>query len=115
MQREETESNLEYVGLVLFSNSIKPATIPTLKQLAEAKILCIMSTGDNLDTAVEIGKQSGMLDANKPIIQACYLDGVISWVNLESQESISDIERYMDNNECAQIAINYDAYQHICK
>lgn len=62
IRREDLEKNLEYLGLLVLGAKLKRATIPTLKILKNADIRCIMATGDNLETAISIGKKCGLLE-----------------------------------------------------
>ncbi|SCU92887.1 LAME_0F01904g1_1 [Lachancea meyersii CBS 8951] len=61
ISREEVESNLEFLGLIIFENKLKPATTPTLTTLREANIRNIMCTGDNVLTAISVGRESGLV------------------------------------------------------
>lgn len=60
IRREDLEKNLEFLGLLVLGAKLKKATVPTLKILKNADIHCIMATGDNLETAISIGKKCGM-------------------------------------------------------
>lgn len=39
------EVDLDFLGLVILHNTLKPQTIPIIKQLQKANIKCIMATG----------------------------------------------------------------------
>ncbi|XP_078522757.1 putative cation-transporting ATPase 13A4 [Lissotriton helveticus] len=59
--REDVESNLEFLGLLVMENQLKPETEPVLEELLEVRIRLVMVTGDNLQTALTVGKRSGMI------------------------------------------------------
>ncbi|SCV05899.1 LANO_0H17634g1_1 [Lachancea nothofagi CBS 11611] len=59
--RDEIESNLEFLGLIVFENKLKSATIPTLFKLREAAIRSVMCTGDNVLTAISVGRECGLV------------------------------------------------------
>lgn len=40
------EKNLNFVGLIVMENKLKPETTPVIKELREANIRCIMVTGE---------------------------------------------------------------------
>lgn len=65
MNREEIEGELIFLGFLIMQNMVKPATTRCLKELQEAAILTIMATGDNGLTAISVGRECGIIDANK--------------------------------------------------
>ncbi|CAL1273351.1 unnamed protein product [Larinioides sclopetarius] len=68
MPREELERDLEFQGLVVLQNRLKPETIPTLKVLKDADIRTVMVTGDNLLTAITVARECGMVDELDSVI-----------------------------------------------
>uniref|UniRef100_A0A8C2TTM3 Cation-transporting ATPase n=1 Tax=Coturnix japonica TaxID=93934 RepID=A0A8C2TTM3_COTJA len=69
LSREEVESGLEFLGLLVMENRLKPETKPVLRELAAARIRSIMVTGDNLQTAVTVARSADMIhEASKVII-----------------------------------------------
>ncbi|XP_077146439.1 putative cation-transporting ATPase 13A4 [Ranitomeya variabilis] len=90
--REAVERDLTFLGLLIFENQLKPETSSVLQELIEANIRTVMVTGDNLQTAVTVGKKSGMIPSNSNIImlEACEpekdLPASLTWKSLtESQ------------------------------
>ncbi|XP_078523057.1 putative cation-transporting ATPase 13A4 [Lissotriton helveticus] len=61
LARGDVESNLEFLGLLVMENQLKPETKPVLQELLEARIRTVMVTGDNLQTALTVAKRSGMI------------------------------------------------------
>jgi cation-transporting P-type ATPase 13A2 len=59
--RESVESNLQFLGLIVLINQIKPTTRSTVESLHAACLQQVMITGDNLATAVSIAEQAGLL------------------------------------------------------
>ncbi|XP_078510337.1 putative cation-transporting ATPase 13A4 [Lissotriton helveticus] len=59
--RDEAESDLDFLGLLVMENRVKPETRPALQELLDAQIRVIMITGDNLQTALTVAKTSGMV------------------------------------------------------
>lgn len=47
LPREEVESGLEFLGLLVMENRLKPETKPVLRELAAARIKSIMVTGES--------------------------------------------------------------------
>ncbi|XP_041419199.1 probable cation-transporting ATPase 13A4 [Xenopus laevis] len=68
VEREEVETDLIFLGLLILENSLKPETTGVLQELTNAKIRSVMSTGDNLQTAVNIGVNCGMIPKSSKII-----------------------------------------------
>jgi cation-transporting P-type ATPase 13A2 len=61
MKRHEAESNLDFVGFIIFENKLKPATAGVLKELLESNIGTVMVTGDNILTAISVARECGMI------------------------------------------------------
>lgn len=57
MKRPEVESELTFLGFIVFENKLKPTTTAVIEQLNEAKIRTVMCTGDNVLTAISVAKE----------------------------------------------------------
>ncbi|POI32970.1 hypothetical protein CIB84_003278 [Bambusicola thoracicus] len=68
LEREEAESGLEFLGLLVMENRLKPETKPVLRELAAARIRSIMVTGDNLQTAVTVARNADMIHETSKVI-----------------------------------------------
>uniref|UniRef100_H2ZW02 Cation-transporting ATPase n=1 Tax=Latimeria chalumnae TaxID=7897 RepID=H2ZW02_LATCH len=64
----EVESDLTFLGLLILENRLKPETVPVLEELRNARIRTIMITGDNLETAVTVAKNAGMILGTSKVI-----------------------------------------------
>ncbi|XP_056653578.1 probable cation-transporting ATPase 13A5 [Monodelphis domestica] len=90
--REEVESELTFLGLLIMENRLKKETKPVLRELSSARIRTVMITGDNLQTAITVAKNSEMIPpGNKVIvIEANEPEGMapasVTWQLLESKE-----------------------------
>ena len=51
MDRDTVEKDLEFLGLVVFENCLKPQTTLIIDELKSANIRTIMCTGNNILTA----------------------------------------------------------------
>ena len=60
--RQEAESDLKFLGFIIFENKLKDASTDTLQELNEANIRTIMCTGDNILTAISVGRECGIID-----------------------------------------------------
>lgn len=68
MTRDEVEQNLEFLGLVVLENRLKEPTVSVIKELREANMHVIMITGDNIQTAVSVAKECGILQPDEMVI-----------------------------------------------
>ncbi|KZC11791.1 putative cation-transporting ATPase 13A3 [Dufourea novaeangliae] len=68
LSRDAVEQNLEFLGLVIMENRLKAPTIPVIKELRSADIHVLMITGDNIQTAVSVAKECGILSPQETVI-----------------------------------------------
>uniref|UniRef100_T1IUY6 Cation-transporting ATPase n=1 Tax=Strigamia maritima TaxID=126957 RepID=T1IUY6_STRMM len=69
MSRDDIECNLEFLGLIVLQNFLKPETTDTLQKLKFANIRSVMVTGDNLSTAINVAEQCEMIsDGDKVVL-----------------------------------------------
>ncbi|KAJ1840812.1 hypothetical protein LPJ70_004483, partial [Coemansia sp. RSA 2708] len=61
LKRDAVEQDLVFMGFLIFENKLKPTTAPVLDELRGAKIRQIMCTGDNVLTAISVGRECGMI------------------------------------------------------
>lgn len=62
MKRSEVESDLDFVGFIIFENKLKPTTEAVLKELRQSNIGSIMVTGDNILTAISVARNCSLID-----------------------------------------------------
>lgn len=62
MKRSEAESDLEFVGFIIFENKLKPSTAAVIEELNEAGIRKVMCTGDNVLTAISVARDCSLID-----------------------------------------------------
>ena len=62
MKRDEVESDLDFVGFIIFENKLKPTTEAVLKELRQSNIGSIMVTGDNILTAISVARNCSLID-----------------------------------------------------
>nr|XP_016854841.1 PREDICTED: probable cation-transporting ATPase 13A5 [Anolis carolinensis] len=68
LDRDKVESGLTFLGLLVMENRLKGETRPVLEELREARIRTVMVTGDNLETAITVGRNSGMIPSGDRVI-----------------------------------------------
>jgi cation-transporting ATPase 13A2 len=62
MKRHEAESDLEFIGFIIFENKLKANTADVLRELEEAGIRKVMCTGDNILTAISVARECRLID-----------------------------------------------------
>ncbi|KAF9263238.1 hypothetical protein L218DRAFT_959259 [Marasmius fiardii PR-910] len=75
MKREQAESKLRFLGLVIFENKIKPGTAPAIQALRSAHLACRMITGDNPLTAVSVARECGLINPAAHVFSPAFIIG----------------------------------------
>jgi cation-transporting ATPase 13A3/4/5 len=75
MKREEAESDLTFVGFIIFENKLKPSTAPVIAELERANIRNVMCTGDNILTAISVARECGLIDKTAHCFVPHFIDG----------------------------------------
>jgi cation-transporting ATPase 13A3/4/5 len=68
IEREKVECDLEFLGLIIMENRLKPQTTPVVKRLKAANIRQIMCTGDNILTALSVARDCDMIGEDERVI-----------------------------------------------
>lgn len=68
LKRDEVECDLNFLGLLVMENRLKLESRPVLRELINSRIRTVMITGDNLQTAVTVAKNSGMMKESSNVI-----------------------------------------------
>ncbi|KAJ2778929.1 hypothetical protein GGI15_004030 [Coemansia interrupta] len=61
MRRDGVEADLFFLGFLVFENKLKPTSAPVIQELRAAHIRQIMCTGDNVLTAISVGRECTMI------------------------------------------------------
>ncbi|XP_006461184.1 hypothetical protein AGABI2DRAFT_185471 [Agaricus bisporus var. bisporus H97] len=78
MKREQAESKLRFLGLIIFENRLKPATASTIQQLRTAHLACRMITGDNPLTAVSVARECSLINQAVHVFAPTFRRGNVS-------------------------------------
>jgi len=68
IEREKLENNLEFLGLIIMENRLKPQTSAVISRLKAASVRTIMCTGDNILTALSVARDCEMIDENERVV-----------------------------------------------
>ncbi|AMD18547.1 HBL355Cp [Eremothecium sinecaudum] len=123
VSREDVESNLEFLGFIIFENKLKNSTKSTLTALHSANIRTIMCTGDNILTAISVGLESGLVNSARifiPILNENALPGenIVKWQNVDNPSELLDSVTLVpqDNNASSySLAMTGDVFRMIFK
>lgn len=94
--QKELEQDLTFVGFIVMKNMIKEMTRPTIDKLHDVDISTIMATGDNLLTAISVGRQCGMIHQDEQVLNIEY--NHISTTQHEVIVSFSKLVETKDHN-----------------
>ncbi|XP_047486397.1 polyamine-transporting ATPase 13A3-like isoform X3 [Penaeus chinensis] len=68
--RDQVECDLNFVGLLILQNMLKPETAPVIRQLRAANIRTVMVTGDNILTGISVARDCGMVGETDHVLLA---------------------------------------------
>jgi cation-transporting ATPase 13A2 len=95
--REEVESGLRFLGLIVFENKLKPGTSPAIHTLRTARIGVRMCTGDNIRTAVSVARECGIVGHHTAVYMPTFVSGSeigprseIQWFDVEKEDRLLD-------------------------
>lgn len=69
IERNDVESDLEFVGLLILDNRLKPETAGVIDILKKADVKIVMITGDNIQTAISVARECGMIEKNDVMVE----------------------------------------------
>ncbi|XP_034233916.1 probable cation-transporting ATPase 13A3 [Thrips palmi] len=73
--RADMEKDLHFAGLIVMENRLKPQTEGVIRQLQEANIKVVMITGDNVQTAVSVARECGMVTPRQRVVAVDVVPG----------------------------------------
>ncbi|GLV38282.1 anne boleyn [Carabus blaptoides fortunei] len=68
MHRDELEKDLHFQGLIVLENQLKPETAGVIDTLKKAAIKVVMITGDNIQTALSVARECGIVSQGDKIL-----------------------------------------------
>lgn len=105
--RNQLETGLQFIGLVLFKNLLKPDTTAAIHQIRQGDVRVVMITGDNALTGVFIGQQCGLVPETSTMILGDILEekGNIVWSDIDTGNIIKDIDTTLASGDGYELAI----------
>ncbi|KAM9786025.1 polyamine-transporting ATPase 13A2 [Neosynchiropus ocellatus] len=68
IERGEVEKDMNFVGLLMMKNLVKPESAEVINALRLAQLRTVMVTGDNILTAINVAKNCGMVGPDEKVI-----------------------------------------------
>jgi len=97
VKREQVESDLTFLGFIVFENKLKPTTAPVVATLGNARIRQVMCTGDNVLTAISVSRECGLIDKAREVYTPRFVTGnsttevsEIVWQNTDNEKLTLD-------------------------
>ena len=78
MRRQDAESDLDFLGFIIFENKLKTSTTGVIDELNDADIRNIMCTGDNILTAISVARECNLIDRTAH----CFIPHFVNGLNL---------------------------------
>lgn len=96
ISREALEKELDFVGLLLFRNEVRGDSALAIDELHKASIKCVMCTGDNALTGLEVAREVNLMSLKETVMVDC-IDGEIccdysSGKRLHGVQDFSDVD-----------------------
>lgn len=93
--RAGLETHLKFLALIVFENKLKRVSKSVVSEINDAGIKTIMATGDNILTAVCVGREVGMIDETCPVIFPVLNDDATNifdaeWMCIGDEELVFD-------------------------
>lgn len=82
MRRVDAESDLTFVGFIIFENKLKPSTTGVIAELHDAHIRNVMCTGDNILTAVSVARDCALIQEHSQCFVPYFIEGKPSVLSL---------------------------------
>ncbi|EMR10858.1 hypothetical protein PNEG_01004 [Pneumocystis murina B123] len=101
MRREEIEKDLLFIGFIIFENKLKPVSADVIETLKNANIRCLMCTGDNALTSINVSKKCNIIQQDEDVYIASIqgninsFDAKLLWKNVEDPKILLDNEAFI--------------------
>ncbi|RKP21240.1 hypothetical protein ROZALSC1DRAFT_27340 [Rozella allomycis CSF55] len=106
--RQLIENNLNFLGFIIMANKIKPESFSVLKDLSVAGCKSIISTGDNVLTALAVAEQVKIVPSNSSIVQLEIKNGRLLITDAKNHSIINSV---VPSN--AELVMTGDAFDYL--
>lgn len=94
---EQAESDLQFLGFIVFENKLKPNTAPNIHTLRAAHLACRMVTGDNVRTAISVARECGLVSHSASVYIPSFVPGTgnaegarLDWSSVDDERNKLD-------------------------
>lgn len=91
------ESDLQFLGFIVFENKLKPGTAPNIHTLRAAHLACRMVTGDNVRTAISVARECGLVSHSASVYIPTFIpgtgnaeNGLLDWSSVDDEKEKLD-------------------------
>lgn len=111
VEKADSESNMTFLGLILFEDEIRPEAKASIIDAKKAGIIPVMITGDYIDTAISIAKRVNIFDDDSIAYDKEMLDKVSKdklksdllrirvFARVNPMDKLNIIKMYQERNE----------------
>lgn len=114
--RDDLEYDQIFCGLLIMENKLKPETKEVIEELNESLMKSIMITGDNVLTAINVAKKSGIVKDNQRVFLGDIDENdpeAIKWIDTDSSDN-KNIEVFNSTDiETQEKKVQLDQHIHI--
>lgn len=111
LSRGDCESDLSFLGFIIFENKLKNSTKSSLNELSDAKIRNIMCTGDNVLTAISVAKECEMIQSDCKVYIPEFIDESNIDVSEQERETLQGTGTGTDGDNGAEYSPIADEYK----
>ena len=116
VKRDQIESDLIFLGFIVFENKLKPTTAPIVATLGNARIRQVMCTGDNVLTAISVSRECGLINKTREVYIPRFISGdsmtensEIAWENTDDDRMSLDPVTLKVNGSCTKAHVFFNA------
>ncbi|KAL7416022.1 hypothetical protein BDY24DRAFT_337463 [Mrakia frigida] len=105
MKREHAESGLQFLGLIIFENKLKPSTTGAIAVLRGARIAQRVVSGDNIRTCISVARECGLVSQSATVFLPKFAEGTVTSPDARiSWHSVDDDDFQLDEYSLRPIA-----------
>jgi magnesium-transporting ATPase (P-type) len=112
LTRSQVESELRFIGFVIFENKLKLATEPAIQLLKSAHIGVRMCTGDNIRTAISVGRDCGMIEDSMRVYLPTFTSGTDLFITSTSTKRPAHTQLLVFRRLINSCRFNYRMVRH---
>ncbi|XP_072037099.1 polyamine-transporting ATPase 13A3-like [Amphiura filiformis] len=113
ISRDEVESDLEFLGILILQNKLKVETKPVILQLRDAQISTKMVTGDNILTAINVAHKCEMISPIDDVYRVTYDAGNVLYTLLPPIHEDVNEEKIQNGKKHDNVSVSMTKRHHL--